>query len=303
MSKSLHKGSLRPAFRIARILVLVINLALVGLLVGAVPAFAANNGAPVCPDGKNAVTGFHDLFNNTTASPGLQGVQPGDHVKVTFTVAPGCTEVEVSLASYRAPNDDFANNKTQQVLSDSATGFFDAGEHSLEIDVANCFFQADFAVGHVIQDLGRPEYYGPRLIDSATGGTTCVESSPSPSPTGSIEASSSPSVPASDAPTSSPTQGVRAATNVLPAAGSGTDLATGLVALLMVLTGIAVLAETRRRGILSMAVVAPRTPGPTGGGASAKPVAQPTTVADPVVAEAVAAGDNVTQEPPRRWHP
>jgi hypothetical protein len=262
---TLQQGGLATVRRLARFVVLLSTLALLGLLVGTAPAMAAE--APACPEGKAAVTGFQVLVNGTVSQPGLNPLAPGDHVKVTFTVADGCSQVEVSLASYQAPDGDFANNKTSQTLSDSDTGFFDAGEHSLEVDVATCFHQTDFAVGAVIQDLGRPEYYGPRLIDSATGGTGCVETSPSPSPTGSVEATSSPTVPPTG--DASPTSGVHGATTGdLPAAGRGTELATGLVAGLMVLTGIAVLAETRRRSMLAMAVSSPRSPAPRGGAAA-----------------------------------
>jgi hypothetical protein len=266
------------------------------MVLGTAPASATD---PACPAGKAAVTEQHYLINGTTATDTLQGVlMPGDHLKVTFTVADGCTQAEVSLASYRAPDADFANNKTQQELSDSDTGFFNAGVHTLEVDVATCFFQTDFAVGHVIQELGRPEYYGPRLIDSADGGTTCVESSPSPSPTGSVEATSSPSAPSSDAPTSSPTQEVHGVSNELPAAGQGgTDVATGLAAFLLVMTGIAVLSETRRRGILSMALANPRSPAPTSGGGGAVPASAPEPPADQAAAETIAA-EPVADEAP-----
>jgi hypothetical protein len=251
------------------------------LLLGVAPAMAATTGEGTCPEGTAAVTGYSVLVNGTTTQPGLNPLQPGDHVKVTFTVAENCSEVEVSLASYQAPDSDFANNKTSQTLSDSDTGFFNAGEHSLEVDVATCFHQTDFAVGAVIQELGRPEYYGPRLIDSATGGEGCVQESPSPSPTGSVEATSSPSTPVTDG--VSPTASVKGVSAELPVAGRSSDLATALVALLMVLTGIAVLAETRRRGMLSMAVQTPRGPAPTGGAAvPPAPVVEEEPATEPV---------------------
>jgi hypothetical protein len=97
----------------------------------------------MCPAGKAAVTGYsYELAHadGTTQKVGdLTGnkVRPGDHITVTFAIAPECTDVEVSLASYRAPAASFdPNTAVQQTLYDSDTGFFDAGGgHTLVIDV------------------------------------------------------------------------------------------------------------------------------------------------------------------------
>ncbi len=97
----------------------------------------------MCPAGKAAVTGYsYELAHadGTTQKVGdLTGnkVRPGDHITVTFAIAPECTDVEVSFASYRAPAASFdPNTAVQQTLYDSDTGFFDAGGgHTLAIDV------------------------------------------------------------------------------------------------------------------------------------------------------------------------
>jgi hypothetical protein len=127
----------------------------------------------------NGVGGFDKLDGN---------VKPGDTVKVDFEVAEGCEDVELSLVAYDAPDDEFTKeNATQQVLFDSATGKFDAGKHSLEVTLPDCFFQVDFVFGAPIEKFGPVDssnYYADqgRLIDAEVAGEECAPEPPAEPP-------------------------------------------------------------------------------------------------------------------------
>jgi hypothetical protein len=106
----------------------------------------------------------------------------GGMATVTFTVAEGCSNVELSLVSYSAPSGTF-NEQTasQQVLYRSDTNTFDAGVHTLTVAVPSCYYQVDFVYGAPIQQLGPAgtnNFYGKqgRLIQALNGGSACQES-------------------------------------------------------------------------------------------------------------------------------
>jgi hypothetical protein len=132
---------------------------------------------PKCPPGMAMIeSAFHYLNGSTTPLWNLWGqVNPGDHIRTVFTIAPNCEDVELSLISYMAPGPQFDYHAAgEQEVFDFDTGFFDAGEHQMEIDVPQCFFQVDFVKGPVIEHLGPPgsnNYYTAqgRLIHSDQG--------------------------------------------------------------------------------------------------------------------------------------
>jgi hypothetical protein len=274
----------RPRPRAIRAFIGALNIALVTLLLGAMPALADDSSASTatnppaqgnaqpntaCPTGPDAIQSYSFSVNGHPASD-LWGIHPGDHVLVNFTIAPNCTDVQVSFASYSVPPGGF-DLKTLQVLFSHDTGKFSSGEHALALAIdIPCSWQVDLAVGPVIEHLGKPDYYGPRLRVGYQGSGTCV--SPSPSPTESIEASSSATADVHSL-TSEPSgvSGVLAASVTNPNTGRSVDIATGILALFMVLGGFALVAETRRRGI------APAT-GPSG------PL-EPELAAEPVEAD------------------
>jgi hypothetical protein len=96
-------------------------------------------------------------------------------------VAPGCSEIQLSLVSYTAPSNAFdANTASQQVVFDSKTADFDAGLHTWTVNMPNCYFQVDLVYGTVIEHLGPANsnnFYGTqgRLITALNGGTTTCE--------------------------------------------------------------------------------------------------------------------------------
>jgi hypothetical protein len=217
----------------------------------AVPASAT---APDCTS-TAAIASFSYTVNghpvtdlNLQTDPAKPSVHAGDLVVAHFTIAQGCENVTVTFATYSRPGG--TTDVTQQVLSDHQTGTFSAGDHTLQATLP-CSWQADLAMGEVINKFDANTFYGDRLKDSGWGTEQCV----TPSPTSSIEASSTPN-PSSPTPTgginssatpSEPGQSVLGASVTNPNTGSGSQAFGGFVAILMVLTGIAVLAEMRRR--------------------------------------------------------
>jgi hypothetical protein len=122
----------------------VATVAAAGALLGVgMPAASA----ATCPSGRDAVatrsylvthrdgsTSSYSYLDNTSPSSSTTPVAPGDIIKVTFSVAEGCTGTEVGLASYRTQSATFDPNQPQS-LYDSQSGAFDAGSHTLTVRV------------------------------------------------------------------------------------------------------------------------------------------------------------------------
>jgi len=95
---------------------------------------------------------------------------------VSFTVAAGCSNIKLSLVSYKAPGPAF-DEKTadQQTVHDSKTVLLGAGNHTLTVAVPNCYYQVDFVYGDVIAKLGPAGssnfYSAGRLTKARNGGT------------------------------------------------------------------------------------------------------------------------------------
>jgi uncharacterized repeat protein (TIGR01451 family) len=110
---------------------------------------------------KPEICDLHDFTNITYLINGcktvndLRGnVHQGDWVQVTFTVAPGVTDL-LSFVSYTAPGPAFdPATASQQVVFDVDSGIFSGGTHTLMVRVPNCYFQIDFVCGPVIEHLG-----------------------------------------------------------------------------------------------------------------------------------------------------
>lgn len=142
-----------------------------GLLITATGAAAEGD----CPEGNAAISGFNFSVNGGPAVTTMEGnVEPGDSVQANFTIAEGCEGIEVSLAAYMAPSAAWSiGNADKQVLYDSGTGSFAAGQHNLTVDVPDCHYQTDFVRGAVIEQFSPPDQlYGAqgRLLDHANGG-------------------------------------------------------------------------------------------------------------------------------------
>jgi hypothetical protein len=119
-----------------------------------------------CPVGLAAITAHHMSIVDGVATE-------------TFTVAASCEHVQVGLASYKAANTEPFPNNLPQTLSDSSDDYFDAGTHTMTMQVPDCFAQTDAFIGPVIEDLTRTNHYGPeRVLDhQRTGTTACTTTS------------------------------------------------------------------------------------------------------------------------------
>lgn len=114
---------------------------------------------PTCPSGTNAIL-----------NPTLTAVQGGTATG-TFSIAAGCSNISVSLASYDAPSADFA---LPQTLIDSKTGSFSTGgPYSFTVNVSACFYQVDLVQGDVIAELTPTNLYNDRKLQWANGGSAC----------------------------------------------------------------------------------------------------------------------------------
>jgi hypothetical protein len=83
----------------------------------------------------------------------------GGHANATFTIAAGCADLQLSLASYDKDGK----------LVDSDTGVFGAGDHELTVDVPSCGDEVDFVWGTVLPELGHganPYAEDDRLIEA-----------------------------------------------------------------------------------------------------------------------------------------
>jgi hypothetical protein len=130
--------------------------------------------------------------NKVTSSP---MVIANSQATVTFTVAAGCHDIQLSLVSYKAPSATFSRDTaSQQTVFDSKTDNFSAGEHTWSVNLPDCFYQADFVYGTVIEHLGPANsnnFYSDqgRLITGSNGGTKTCETGgmggglPTPPPT------------------------------------------------------------------------------------------------------------------------
>jgi hypothetical protein len=117
-------------------------------------------------------------------------VVQGGLATARFTVAPGCEDVEISLVSYMAPSAQFSRETAHlQVLFDSVTELLDAGEHTLEVDVADCFWQVDLVFGRPLMRLGLPNNFYKdqgRRIDGPYGGSGVCPTPTTSTPTSQI---------------------------------------------------------------------------------------------------------------------
>src|SRR5437660_5449741 len=108
-------------------------------------------GAAACPYGTAAVTGWTytvtspdgSVTHPTKLSPSV--LHAGDHLSATFTIAPHCTNIPVTLAAYSSSKPTFDRTVDVQPLFDGATGTFSTGTFTLSVNIpkggaptANC---------------------------------------------------------------------------------------------------------------------------------------------------------------------
>jgi hypothetical protein len=128
-------------------------------------------------DLKGTVSDLMFTVNGVDVGPLMIGrVRSGDTVAMGFTISGG--NRRVGLASYSAPDKDFAHNIPQQTLFASDNKVFAPGTYTraLTVSLPPCFFQVDAFTGMVLERLFLPGgTYGTqnRLLAAATGGKPC----------------------------------------------------------------------------------------------------------------------------------
>src|SRR5258708_2894011 len=99
----------------------------------------------------------------------------------TFSLAEGCKNIRISLASYEAPSATFG---LPQTLFDSSTGLFNAGgPFTLTAKVPPCYYQVDLVVGDVIEHLTPNHLYVDRKLKFANGVSNSCQPPPPVCPT------------------------------------------------------------------------------------------------------------------------
>ena len=117
---------------------------------------------PTCPTGKAAV-----LSPNITVE--------GSMARASFSIAPGCSGIEVSLATYMAPAPTIAYPQYLFESDHSPTTppqkFNAGGPYTLTAQMPACFWQVDLVLGQVIDTLTVDHLYGSKTIAFRNGGT------------------------------------------------------------------------------------------------------------------------------------
>jgi len=118
--------------------------------------------AAACPAGKAVV-----VNPNITIE--------GQMAHVTFSIAPGCSGIEVSLATYTAPSVAIAYPQylfdSDHPASSAPPSFSAGGPYVLTAKLPACFWQVDLVLGQVIETLTTDHLYGSRTIAFKNGGT------------------------------------------------------------------------------------------------------------------------------------
>lgn len=141
-----------------------------------------------------AVSGVPVLGATTTSGSGSAGCGPGtaslsnsslsvsgDTVTAQFTVAPGCGQTTVSLASYSMVSKP---QEYPQTLFDSVTRTVDPGTYTLSVQLPDCYWQADLVTGSVLQVVGPGSLYGVRKAVAKTGGQSLCQTTTATTGTG-----------------------------------------------------------------------------------------------------------------------
>lgn len=139
-----------------------LSLDVAGVLCSRQASVSVPKVVPACPAGKAAV------LNPSITIEGLMA-------RGTFSIAPGCSGIEVSLATYTAPSVAIAY---PQFLFDSdhppttpPQKFNAGGPYTLTARIPPCFWQVDLVLGQVIETLTTDHLYGSRTRAYRNGGT------------------------------------------------------------------------------------------------------------------------------------
>lgn len=168
VDKTAPSCSARQGSKLKRGLVLGVLAAVACVLTPNALAASTKAAGGSCPSGNAAVV-----------SPTLTVVQGGT-ATATFKIAKNCSNIQVNLASYDAPQFDFALPQTlidysPKPLNGSTRYSYNNGyKYTLTTTVSPCFFQVDLVRGPVIQNLTSTSQYGDRKLKWQNGGTKCV---------------------------------------------------------------------------------------------------------------------------------
>ena len=115
-----------------------------------------------CPTGKAAVVGPTIMIEGSVA-------------RANFSIASGCSGIDVSLATYTAPAPTiaypqslFASDHPPAALPQK---FNAGGPYTLTAPLPACYWQVDLVLGQVIDTLTEGHLYGSRTIAFRNGGT------------------------------------------------------------------------------------------------------------------------------------
>jgi pyruvate/2-oxoglutarate dehydrogenase complex dihydrolipoamide acyltransferase (E2) component len=126
----------------------------------------------------------------------------GEQVEVQFTTHRPCT---FSLAAFQVPSATYVPEEVDDQVLVSEDTIVDAEpgrDHVLFVDVPDCYFQVDFAVGGVQV----PPTYGDALVSADNGGShPCAAATPTPTPSATPSPSASPTASPTPTPPASPT--------------------------------------------------------------------------------------------------
>jgi hypothetical protein len=95
--------------------------------------------------------------------------------RATFSIASGCSGIEVSLATYMAPAPTIAYPQSlfasDHPLAAAPQKFNAGGPYTLTAPMPACFWQVDLVLGQLIETLTDTHLYGSRTIAFRNGGT------------------------------------------------------------------------------------------------------------------------------------
>jgi hypothetical protein len=137
-------------------------------LCAALPSSTGAATATTCPSGNDAIIGPSGQPTPTLTIAGLVAT-------ASFKIAPGCSNIQVSLASYETQTNAFS---LPQTLIDNApkpvtTTFGAGGPYTLTTRISPCFYQVDLVLGPVIANLTPTNLYGAAKLVYVNDGTAC----------------------------------------------------------------------------------------------------------------------------------
>jgi hypothetical protein len=115
---------------------------------------------------------------NTAGNPDSRFVLNGDNTVTAVFEVKGNEDckLEVTLASWQAPDADKGRPYDQQKLFKFVTGTFGVGTHKLTVALPDCFYQVDLVRGSKPTGIdGGPVYEQGRMMGSLHGGTKVCE--------------------------------------------------------------------------------------------------------------------------------